>query len=490
MAPAKALAVGLVVLVSMGPRCLYAAGVVAERAALYASYSEQLNRLAEWCEKKQLPEAAEQLKAWLPRRNPDQLTLFVLPSTEAPAEKDKSSKSDWRKRWQALRDDQAEALVALARQAVSEHRPSLVYELVTEAVRENPDHKQGRRLLGYITFRDAWHTPFEIRQLSGNKVWHEKFGWLPKTQVERYTKGQRHYQGRWMPATEEANLRRDLKHGWRVESEHYIVTTNHSLEEGVSLARRLETLYAIWRQVFVGYLADETELARRLEGRVPRREPRPHNVVYYRTREEYNDALRSRQPQIDITLGIYFGTEQMAYFFAGKDQEAGTLYHEATHQLFQETRTVMPDVARKENFWIVEGIACYMESLAEGQGYFTLGGKDAARMPAARQRLLEDEFYVPLAQLVRIGMEGLQRDSRLPKLYSESAGLTTFLMHDALGRYRDPLVRYLEAIYSGRATTKTLAEATGTDYETLDRQYREYIGRGEKPETGVTKGAP
>jgi hypothetical protein len=97
---------------------------------------------------------------------------------------------------------------------------------------------------------------------------------------------------------------------------------------------------------------------------------------------------------------------------------------------------------------------------------------------------------VPLAQLVRIGMEGLQRDSRLPKLYSESAGLTTFLMHDSGGRYRDPLVRYLDAIYAGRATTKTLAEATGTDYETLDRQYREYMGRGENPERGKPKSPP
>ncbi|HEV3136932.1 MAG TPA: hypothetical protein VGZ26_03490, partial [Pirellulales bacterium] len=122
--------------------------------------------------------------------------------------------------------------------------------------------------------------------------------------------------------------------------------------------------------------------------------------------------------------------------------------------------------------------------------YYTLGGRDAGRMPAARQRLLNDEFYVPLSQLVRIGMEGLQRDSRLPKLYSESAGLTTFLMHDALGRYRDPLVRYLDAIYTGRATTKTLAEVTGTDYETLDRQYREYMSRGEKTEASVTKSTP
>jgi glycosyltransferase involved in cell wall biosynthesis len=76
--------------------------------------------------------------------------------------------------------------------------------------------------------------------------------------------------------------------------------------------------------------------------------------------------------------------------------------------LFQETRPVVGDVARSENFWAVEGIACYMESLAQHEGYYTLGGMNAGRMPAARHRLLEDNFYVPLAQLVRAhGLEDL-----------------------------------------------------------------------------------
>ena len=57
-----------------------------------------------------------------------------------------------------------------------------------------------------------------------------------------------------MPADEEAALRGDMKRGWRVETDHYVVTTNHSLEEGVRLARQLETLYDVWQQVFIPYL--------------------------------------------------------------------------------------------------------------------------------------------------------------------------------------------------------------------------------------------
>lgn len=451
----------------------------AARTALYAAYAGRLEALAAWCAQQQLPAEAEQLTSWLPRREPDKLTLFLLPSAERAAEKPPADGQEWRRKWQALRDAQADALWSLARRAANEHRPSLALELATEAVRENPDHAQARKLLGFVRFRDAWRTRHEIRQLNSGKVFHATFGWLPASHVERYEKGQRYYQGRWMPAAEEAALRSDIKRGWRVESEHYLVTSNHSLEAGVALAGRLEMLYAVWRQVFAGFTASDAQLARVFEGRAMRRESKPHEVVYYRTREEYDRALRVHQPQIDITLGIYFDHARTAYFFAGGDQEPGTLYHEASHQLFHESQAVAPHVARHDNFWVVEGIACYMETLAEHGGtYCTLGGLNAGRVPAARHRLLTDHFYVPLEQLVALGMESLQRDPRISQLYSQSAGLAAFFMHAEEGRFREAFVRYLEAVYAGRATTRTLAETTGASYEALDRDYREFLSRG------------
>jgi hypothetical protein len=455
------------------------ADVVRERAELYAGYATKLDELADWCAEQKLGDAAETLKNWLPKRGPNQLTLFLPPSGEPAFKPSPPDVPEWRKRWQALRSEQADALIALARRAVAEHRSSIAYELVVEAVRENPDHEQARKMLGHAQFRDCWHTPFEIRQLRAGKVWHDKFGWLPRGHVERYEKGERFALGRWMSADEEAALRSDLARGWRIETEHYIVTTNHSLEEGVALAKRLEILYGIWQQVFVPYLATETELTRRFEGRAHLIGGRQHNVVYYRTRAEYNDALRVQQPKIDITLGIYFDSSRTAYFFAGDEQAAGTLYHEATHQLFQETRRVAPHVARDGNFWIVEGIACYMESLARHDGYYTLGGPNAGRMPAARHRLLVDNFYVPLTELVQLGMDDLQQDGRIAMLYSQSAGLADFFMHAGDGRYRDALAGYLAAIYAGRAAPGTLAELTGASYETLDGEYRQFMSDGE-----------
>ena len=167
-----------------------------------------------------------------------------------------------------------------------------------------------------------------------------------------------------------------------------------------------------------------------------------------------------------------------AYFFAGEDQQHDTLYHEATHQLFQETRPAVAEPGRTNNFWAVEGIACYLESLdASEPGLATLGGGNASRLQTAR-RLVEDKQSLPLAQFVRIGAEALQRDPRIQELYGEATGLAHFFMHAEQGRYREPLVRYLEAIYSARDNEQSLVEAMGVSDIALDRQYQDFMTAG------------
>ena len=46
------------------------------------------------------------------------------------------------------------------------------------------------------------------------------------------------------------------------------------------------------------------------------------------------------------------------------------------------------------------------------------------------------------------------------------------------GRYRDALVAYLVAVYTGRDGPDTLAKLTGVDYSTLDKQYRAFMEAG------------
>ena len=468
------------VALAAGAADLRAETVVDARTALVEKYLADLADLAVWCDEQGLAEEAGLTRGWLPPQRP--LVLFVPLVSETvdlvkPPEQRAELSPAWRERFAKLRQAQAGKLFGLLKRAVEEHQYSIGFELLHETLREDPQHEAARRLLGYRQRDGRWLTRYEMAKAQANQVWDSRFGWLPKTQLARYEKGERFFKGRWISAEDDARQRGALG-GWEVTTEHYRVRTNYSLEEGVRLAARLERLYEVWRQVFVRYYLTDAELGKLLTGGgLPVRAMPRHNVTYFSNRAQYVAALKFQEPNIAITTGYYFGKSKTAYFFAREEQDDSSLYHEATHQLFSETRNVPQDIGRDANFWIIEGIACYLESLAEGDRYCTLGGAAALRLENAYARLFQEHFYVPLAELTAIGMNALQRDAkRISSIYSEASGLTYFLMYGQGGRYREALVDYLVAIYTGRDRPETLAQLTDTPYAELDRQYREFMG--------------
>lgn len=466
-----------------------------QRAAsdLLRRYVGQLEQLAQQSEQQGLAAEARRTRAWLGVRPPDQLLVAVFPRNAGAAtlpEETPEAVVAWDRQFQQLRRQQASALERLAQQAVRQGRPFLAYDLLVAALRENPDQETARRLLGYTKIQDAWYTPWEASRLRAGQVWHERFGWLPKAHVRRYEQGQRYSNGQWISAEQDAQLHRDLRNGWDIETEHYAIRTNESLEAGVALGTKLERLYGVWVQLFLRYFATDKQVMALVDGRQrdPWAQMPRHHIVFFHSRDEYNEALRPAVPNIGMSIGFYQERSKRAYFFAGEGYDDRTLYHEATHQLFHESRPVAADVAGQANFWVVEGIAMFLESLREEEGQQVLGGFDDLRMVAARYRLLHDQFYVPLAELIPLGRTQLQADPRIATLYSQSAGLTHFLIGYDGGRYRDALVAYLRAIYSGQANADTLALLTGTPYPELDRQYRAYVEASGVPKLEVSAG--
>ena len=462
---------------------------------LVGRYSAELGELAAWCDERRLTGEAEKTRRWLRPRDPNKMYVAVLPEAVGPPPPAKDAPAgvvEWNERFWRLRRGQAKELFDLARRAARSGRASLGLDLALMAAREDPDHEGVRRLLGYQQFRGGWHTAYEVRKLRTGHVWHEQFGWLPKVHVRRYEQGRRYHKGQWITAEEDARLHRDIRSGWEVETEHYSVLTNHSIGAGVKLAAKLERLYRIWQRLFVRYCATEDQVMALFDGRARthRANPPRHHVVFFRDREEYNRSLRAAMPNIGMSIGVYVQSTRRAYFFAGEGYEQRTLYHEATHQLFHESRPVARDVGESANFWIIEGIAMFMESLRERDGFYTLGGFDDDRMVAAQYRLLHDSFHVPLAELCGWGMARIHADKRIATLYSEAAGLTHFLVFYDGGRYRDAVIAYLAAVYSGRDDPATLSRLTGVPYAKLDAQYREFMKSGltGKAEGGTGKG--
>ncbi|MBX3425665.1 MAG: hypothetical protein KF688_08305 [Pirellulales bacterium] len=359
---------------------------------------------------------------------------------------------------------------------------SAAIRLAARVVAADPDHAGARRLLGYQRVGDQWAGGYAARELAAGKEWDPRFGWIQTGDGPRYAAGERPWGNRWITAAEDAGRHAALDRGWQVRTDHVMVQTNHSREAAVEFAVRLETLHHVWRQLFGEFELPAAELQARLDGKQPTGYRRkPFRVFYHRDRAAYNAALAPRQPQIEVTLGIYFDRERESHFFAGPDQDRGTIDHEAVHQFFEEANTGGRRPGATSNAWAIEGIACYFESLiALGEPgrrptAFAIGAASEGRLPAARQRRLVDDYYVPLAELAPLAMADLQKRTDLPQLYSQSAGLAAFLMDGAEGAYRKPFAELLKRIYAGQDKPDTLSELTGKSYGELDREYREFL---------------
>ena len=362
-------------------------------------------------------------------------------------------------------------------------------ELLYGTLRDDPNHARAREAGGWVRRGEEWVWPEAARRLSKREEFDSAFGWLPQSRMNRYRAGERFDGGRWLTAEAAEEIVRPLARGWKFESDHWQIKSTASLAAAAELATHLEQTHDIWRQVFGAYCAEPAEWEKRLEGRgrVAPREPFAANLLNSRT--EYVEALEQVEPAAAQTLGLYWTPTHTAWFAAERLKpeaaepaqpvglEATTIHHEAVHQLFAEMRPTSPLAGERCGFWAIEAAACYLESLEPARFGWTLGGIDAGRVPAARERLLIDGFYVPLEELTSLGRRAFQADERLPAIYSQIAGMADFFMNGQRGLYREAFVEYLVRIYTGTVDPDTLARLCKRSYAELDAEYRRHLSR-------------
>ncbi len=424
-----------------------ASSAALQREAFDQQFAAELIQLAAKCEELGLKEQAATTRDWFVPRHHRRQYLFLPTAKDvtAPSKAAPLRVQQWYAKFSELRSAQADRLFELAQANVASE-PATAYQLLHEVLRETPDHAEARRALGYTkgTGKDWLPRPATWRAEAG-RTDHPRFDWR---------------RGQY----------------WRVETPHYSIVTNRSAKAGLELAAELETLVGIWKQVFFDFWADSSLLTNNTSGRPDRIVPTPKmQVVLFKDRDEYLATLGPSQPQIAVSLGLYLDTQKTAYFYAADPAPRSTWLHEATHQLFQELGRHKSGVGERQNFWIVEGAAMYLESLTEQDGYWTVGGWEAERLQPARYRALSGDFYTPLENLVLLGREDLQQDADIRKLYTQAAGLTHFLMDGQNGQYRRATVDYLRSIYQQTDGPQSLTAATNTSLGELDKQYFAFL---------------
>lgn len=453
-------------------------------AELRFDYADDLQKLIDYCEERQLTEGVAEIRRYLIEPKSTTIRAVSLPQAFQPelAADLSNDERHWRTQLGVRRKEYAKQLYLLSRRALNAGYPGLAFDLVRELVMHDPDHAKGRELLGYVPFEGTWVTPYARSMLLKGYVRHPKFGWILKRDQPRYDAGERQVDGRWMSVEKEAEIRRDFAHAWEIRTDHYLIKTNVSLERGVEFGQALEDFYEFFHQTFAGFFNDPDHLKKVFDGTAPSvsKTPRPYLVNYYKDRDEYITRLKPLFPSIEVTNGIYLTDGRTAHFYLDPQaNQDATLFHEATHQLFFESHPLIRPIAKTGHFWIVEGIACYMESFQRENGAFSVGDPRYIRFEGARRNALQEKYYVPLRKFSEMGMRDFQEAPMLAKNYTQAAGLAHFFMQYEEGRYRDAVVNQLVQLYSGnprkRDFPQGLDELTGETYEELDRQYVEFL---------------
>ena len=123
----------------------------------------------------------------------------------------------------------------------------------------DPDHKEARRLLGYVPHDGGWATPFAVqraqeeqRQPPDLRLGARRLGAAsgPRRASGAVAKGPERLE--WLPVAEADRLRADWNPPWKVTTEHFEIQTNVPLAEAITFGRRLEAFH----DLFMTLLAD------------------------------------------------------------------------------------------------------------------------------------------------------------------------------------------------------------------------------------------
>lgn len=236
--------------------------------------------------------------------------------------------------------------------------------------------------------------------------------------------------------------------GWKtgsylqVETPHLQIFSRAKESDAREVAADMERVFWVWTQLFFPLWDANPQVALHLDGigddesitasiqskRSRLTSRRKLRIVLFKDAADYVRSLAQSVPGVEQSTGFYSDERQTSFFYPAETDDAiATRRHEMVHQLFREaTRSGLTGQSpgRSADFWLVEGIAGYFESLQFGGGAATIGGWDSPRLQFARYRMLGARDLIPLSELRADGQVQAQRRADLARWYANAIAYT------------------------------------------------------------------
>lgn len=368
-------------------------------------------------------EAAKIVRQWVPADRGDQrVAFFPLSRLEIPSPALSEPKVS--AAFFAARRKAAALAFTAAERAAAAGDAERALDWTWRATREDPTAEAPRRILGLpagsasrVSIRIGTEAPPQL-------------GWPPRSFIVAHTP-------------------------------HFRIFSTASRRQAVAMAEDLERYHAVWSQVFREvWISDAAVCQAIATGQPLARERKRVDVALFADRSAYVKALSGDATASEVSTGYYSPEAHLTLLYAGSAAngpaaDPETRYHEITHQLLQETcGEVVEAPGAEAGFWIVEGIASYMESVQFFDSFATVGGWESPRLQYARWRWLAAEAVPSLEDLAGEGREVVQRREDLAAWYSTTAAYAHRLCDDPAKR--PGLMRYLRSVYRGRPEAEAI----------------------------------
>jgi len=254
-----------------------------------------------------------------------------------------------------------------------------------------------------------------------------------------------------------------------VKSKHFFLIGNASEKDIRKVATNLEQ----FREVFS-----------RLFPRANLNSPVPIKVIVFKDRKSYLPFMPAYQGKVNEVAGYFQPGPDVNYITLtaelGQESPFSTIFHEFVHSLTNDNTHSAPA-------WFSEGLAEFYSTfdVTDGEKKVWLGKPISHHV-----YLLRENKFLPLQRLFAIdhGSPEYNEKDKKGVFYAQSWALVHFLLLGNNSQRQPQFTKYLDLLSKGVPVDESFKQAFQTDYATMEKELKNYIGRNTYPVQTFTFG--
>jgi len=247
-----------------------------------------------------------------------------------------------------------------------------------------------------------------------------------------------------------------------VKSKNFFLTGNAGEKDIRRVAAKMEQFREVFSRIF---------------SRANLNSPVPIKVIVFKDRKSYLPFMPAYQGKVSEVAGYFQSGPDVNYITLtaelGQESPFSTIFHEYVHSLTNDNTHSAPP-------WFGEGLAEFYSTfeVTDGEKKVLLGKPISHHV-----YLLRENKFLPLQRLFAVdhGSPEYNERDKQGVFYAQSWALVHFLLLGNNSQRQPQFIKYLGMLAKGVPVDESFKQAFQTDYATMEKELKNYIGRNSYP---------